>query len=77
MGFKVGDVVELNSGGPIMTVQSIHGSQVTCVWFNKTTGCFVESPLFAATLRTAEAPGDPLLNPANRSTDPLRASGNA
>jgi uncharacterized protein YodC (DUF2158 family) len=35
MKFKVGDQVELLSGGPVMTVESLDGSGgVWCVWFN-------------------------------------------
>lgn len=32
MPFAVGNVVVLRSGGSRMTVKSIEGSQVTCVW---------------------------------------------
>lgn len=36
MQFAVGDRVELKSGGPEMTVQSIEGAaKCYCVWFNK------------------------------------------
>jgi uncharacterized protein YodC (DUF2158 family) len=36
MEFKVGDVVQLRSGGPRMTVQSINAStkDVECTWFD-------------------------------------------
>lgn len=33
--FKVGDVVQLNSGGPHMTVAAVVGDQVTTMWFEK------------------------------------------
>lgn len=33
--FKVGDVVQLNSGGSAMTVEEIEGNYVSCVWFEK------------------------------------------
>ncbi len=35
--FKVGDIVELSSGGPPMTVKTIFGekkTKATCSWFN-------------------------------------------
>lgn len=31
--FKPGDVVELKSGGPQMTISYISGDKVDCVWF--------------------------------------------
>ena len=35
MKFKVGDVVQLKSGGPSMTVQEITEEEALCVWFNR------------------------------------------
>ncbi len=43
MSFKVGDVVQLKSGGPLMTIESITGESymdsakgdLNCVWFDK------------------------------------------
>lgn len=32
--FNIGDVVELKSGGPEMTVSSIDGKICTCIWFD-------------------------------------------
>ena len=32
--FKVGDVVQLKSGSPPLTVSSIEGDWVTCTWFS-------------------------------------------
>ena len=32
-GFKAGDVVQLKSGGPAMTVENYEPPQAHCVWF--------------------------------------------
>jgi uncharacterized protein YodC (DUF2158 family) len=32
--FKVGDVVQLKSGGPQMTVKFLDGDDVICMWFD-------------------------------------------
>jgi uncharacterized protein YodC (DUF2158 family) len=34
MTFEVGSVVQLKSGGPLMTVKAITGREVTCTWFD-------------------------------------------
>lgn len=34
--FKPGDMVQLRSGGPVMTVQGLRTGDVICVWFDKT-----------------------------------------
>jgi uncharacterized protein YodC (DUF2158 family) len=31
--FSEGQIVELKSGGPQMTIQSIDGSDAVCIWF--------------------------------------------
>lgn len=33
--FKIGDVVQLNSGGPEMTVSISHINGTICMWFTK------------------------------------------
>lgn len=35
MMFQIGDVVQLKSGGPKMTVESMDTDGVKCVWFDK------------------------------------------
>ncbi|GAB3741825.1 YodC family protein [Spirosoma lituiforme] len=59
--FKLGDLVQLKSGGPIMTVSklidSVQNSSVECVWFNGTNlgplyATFLETTLVADELNT-------------------------
>ena len=33
--FKVGDNVQLKSGGPVMNIQHIGGGIATCTWFDQ------------------------------------------
>lgn len=33
--FKTGDVVQLKSGGPWMTVVGVEDGEVSCTWFDK------------------------------------------
>lgn len=35
MDFKPGDVVQLKSGGPIMTVADVSGGSILCIWIEK------------------------------------------
>lgn len=60
--FKVGDVVELNSGGPPMTVSDIKvSSGVTCMWINNNK---VESAIFTlAMLKPYKQPSRKAPNP--------------
>jgi uncharacterized protein YodC (DUF2158 family) len=46
--FKPGDAVRLKSGGPLMTVKSLQGNDVICVWFEGEMK--KESEFLAATL---------------------------
>lgn len=60
-GFEVGQTVELKSGGPVMTITSITGDQITCDWFvNKhkhSSGTFPSASLKPAAPEEADEPG--------------------
>jgi len=34
MNFKIGDTVQLKSGGSIMTIEEIDDDLATCIWFD-------------------------------------------
>jgi uncharacterized protein YodC (DUF2158 family) len=52
--FVVGDVVQLKSGGELMTVEKLEGDRITCVWSQNKK---VERNTFvAATLDKYESP---------------------
>ena len=36
--FEPGDIVQIKSGGPIMTVVSAKGAEVQCLWFSEQAG---------------------------------------
>lgn len=40
MTFKIGDVVQLKSGGPLMTVLLLQDTTVRCIWFNEQSGVY-------------------------------------
>ena len=48
--FKVGDVVQLNSGGPTMTVKQSDSDKTTCCWFDNDRGDFTVHSLPTALL---------------------------
>ncbi|MBB4639476.1 uncharacterized protein YodC (DUF2158 family) [Longimicrobium terrae] len=55
--FQIGDIVQLKSGGPKMTVKQVFpDGVVSCHWFS---GTKLSSGIFSAeTLVVAEGPGD-------------------
>jgi uncharacterized protein YodC (DUF2158 family) len=52
--FKVGDVVQLKSGGPKMTVEEIRGDGLLCCWFAGAEKKFGDFP--ADALETPQKP---------------------
>jgi uncharacterized protein YodC (DUF2158 family) len=52
MELKVGDLVKLKSGGPVMTVVDVDEDEVTCVWFRK----LREADFETVTLEKVEGP---------------------
>jgi uncharacterized protein YodC (DUF2158 family) len=57
--FKPGDVVQLKSGGPLMTVSTVCGEVLTCEWFDDRQQVLVRA--FAAVLLNQSC-DSPLLN---------------
>lgn len=56
--FVVGDVVQLKSGGQVMTIEEIDGDDVSCVWFE---GKALQRQTFGAgTLKKHSPPTGPL-----------------
>jgi uncharacterized protein YodC (DUF2158 family) len=73
--FRTGDVVQLKSGGPSLTVLEVKGEAVTCIWFDST--LHVQQATFGGELLTepvrkpaagtpARAPAGPGRKPAAR-----------
>ncbi len=55
MEFKAGDLVQVKSGGPAMTIKKIDGDDATCTWMDKTT---LREAVFAlVTLQSYRRPG--------------------
>ncbi len=55
--FKIGDIVQLKSGGPSMTVRGyepVDSDEVVCEWFDKTTFC--SKAFHQGTLTTYQSP---------------------
>lgn len=50
--FKAGELVKLKSGGPTMTVESIKGNIVKCIWYSGH-GSFDEVSVVSACLVSA------------------------
>lgn len=50
---QVGDLVELKSGGPKMTVTSVQENAVSCRWYNEPGGRFEGESFPPATLKRA------------------------
>lgn len=40
---SIGDVVELNSGGPAMVVSQVRGDHISCVWINSQSNAQAET----------------------------------
>ena len=49
-----GDVVDLTSGGPDMTVESIEGEKATCVWWDEDQQTFRRETFGKGALRINE-----------------------
>ena len=58
MEFAPGDVVELKSGGPLLTVVSATAEKVSCIWFEETHGEFRNHDFAPVLLSKAELVGE-------------------
>jgi len=58
--FVKGDTVELNSGGPVMTViEVLTSGDINCTWYSKTEDKYKDQQ-FPVEALTAEVPDPPL-----------------
>lgn len=67
MEFQNGDVVELKSGGPKMTIASVKQERAVCVWFNQREDFHEEKTgefLLVTLQKSAPSPGQ-MTGPAN------------
>ncbi|QJP17158.1 DUF2158 domain-containing protein [Starkeya sp. ORNL1] len=58
MEFAPGDVVELKSGGPLLTVVTATAEKVSCIWFEETVGEFRTHEFAPVLLSKAELEGE-------------------
>ena len=66
MEFQNGDIVELKSGGPKMTIASVKQDRAICVWFNQREDFHEEKTgeFLIVTLQKVERDLGPLREPA-------------
>lgn len=53
--FSVGDVVQLISGGPVMTAESVDEEGLNCVWFGDVTNIALKQYFIVKTVTKYEA----------------------
>lgn len=56
MSFKIGDVVQAKSGGPVMTVYSVDTAGVHCKWYSEKEDKFIPVTFPEAALDLYEGP---------------------
>ena len=58
--FEIGDVVQLKSGGPNMTVSNAATSGIACVYYNQIKGEMVRETFYPAQLRQVSGAPQPV-----------------
>ncbi len=54
MDFKIGDTVQVKSGGPLLTVLTVEGETVNCLFFSEEIGNFQRDSFPALVLEEVE-----------------------
>jgi uncharacterized protein YodC (DUF2158 family) len=57
---KVGSIVVLKSGGPMMTVRDIAGTAITCIYWNPNLNSFISDKFYADEIVSAELRNTPI-----------------
>ncbi len=71
MDFKIGDTVQVKSGGPLLTVLETSGEMVTCLFFSEELGNFQRDTFPAVVLEEVEVVDEDDDTPKGKKTSAL------